>query len=158
MRATIRHFAAAFIIGATTAIFVQALLEVLTASIRVSGPMAAPWWAISIEHSVWIAMGLVVWLSAPLLGEWIDDITPGAVVRRRTAWALGGVLMMTLPVAHLLGTWIVLALQLSVTGTWASEGRIFISGAYYGNVLLSLTPWMAAGAILRGWARHMIDD
>lgn len=157
MRATIRHFSAAFATGATIALVTQVLLQALTSSIRVTAPMRPPWWAAAVENSVWIALGLVMWLSAPLLGEWIDDLAPGAVVPRRTAWGLVGLMMMTLPVGHLLGTWIVLAMQLSVPGPWASEGGIFLSGAYYGTVLLSLTPWMAAGAILRAWARHMID-
>ena len=157
MRATIRYFAAAFTAGATIAMATQVVLQVLTASIRVTAPVGRPWWAGAVERSVWIALGLVMWLSAPLLGEWIDDLAPGARVTRRAAWGLVGVMMMTLPVGHLLATWIALAMQLSVTGTWASDGGILLSGAYYGTVLLSLTPWMAAGAILRAWARHMID-
>lgn len=157
MRAVIRSFSAAGAAGVVVAIAAEALLQALTSWIRVRGPMSAPWWAISIERSVWVAAALIGWAAAPILGEWLDDIAPGATVARRTAWAVTGVLMMAIPVAHLLGTWVILALQLSVSGTWGSEGWIFLSGAYYGTVLLDLTPWMAAGAILRAWARHMID-
>lgn len=157
MQSTIRHTAAAFTTGAAIALVVDALLQVLTSAIRITGGMAPPWWARIGEHSVWIALGLVLWLSAPLMGEWIEHIAPHAVVPRRTAWDLVGLGLLTLPLGHVLGSWIVLAMQLTVPGTWGSEGGVFLSGAYYGNVLLALTPWMAAGAIVRAWAHHMID-
>jgi hypothetical protein len=157
MQSTIRHTAAAFTTGAAIALVVDPLLQRLTAAISVTGGIVAPWWTRVAENSVWIALGLVLWLAAPLMGEWIERITPRAVVARNTAWDLVGLGMLTLPLGHVLGTWIVLGMQLTVGGTWGSDGRIFLSGAYYGNVLLSVTPWMAAGAIVRAWAHHMIE-
>ena len=158
MRATVRHLAAAFTTGAVIALVLDAVLQLLTSTIRVTGGVRPPWYARVAENSVWIALGLVLWTAAPLLGEWMDDIVSGARVSRRTAWELIGLAMLTLPPAHLLGQWIVLAVQLSVAGTWLSEGRIFASSAYYGAVLLLITPWMAAGAVVRGWAHHMLDE
>ncbi len=157
MRSIIRHTATAFTLGAVVAVVFDALLQLLTSTIRITGGIRPPWWAHLVERSSWIALGLVLWLAAPLLGEWIDHAIPRVKVPRRTIWEMVGIGMLTLPLGHVLGQWIVLAMQLTIGGTWPSEGRIFLSTAYYGEVLLSITPWMAAGAILRGWARHMSD-
>jgi hypothetical protein len=157
VRSIIRHTAIAFTTGAAIAVVFDALLQVLTSAIRLSGGIRPPWWARLSERGSWIALGLVLWLAAPLLGEWIDNLVPRARLPRRTIWEMVGIGMLTLPLGHLLGQWIVLAMQFTVAGTWLSEGRIFLSSAYYGQVLLSVTPWMAAGAIVRGWAKHLID-
>ena len=157
-RATVRHAAAAFTAGAVIALFFDAVLHFLASTIRVSA-VAAPMRSARVtEHLVWIALGLVFWLAAPLVGEWMDDVTPGAGVSRRTVWQLTGLAMLTLPLGHLLAQWIVLATQLTITRTWDPSGRIFLSGAYHGAVLLSITPWIAAGAVVRGWAHHMLRE
>ena len=157
MRATIRHAAAAFTTGAVTALVFDAALQFLTATIRIVGGIRPPWYARAAEHSVWIALGLVLWLVAPLMAAWIEDAVPRAEVSPRTVWEVVGLGMLTLPIAHVLGLWIVLATQLTLTGTWPSEGGIFLSSAYYGRVIVSVTPWMGAGAVIRAWARHMMD-
>ena len=158
MRAAIRHAAAAFTIAAVIAVALDVVLQFATGAIRVTGGMMIrPWWVRVAENSVWIALGLVLWLASPLLGGWIDDVVPRASISRRTIWELVGIGLLALPPGHVLGQWIVLAMQLTVSGTWGAEGRIFLSTAYYGNVLLSITPWMAAGAVIRGWAHHIID-
>jgi hypothetical protein len=136
----------------------DAVLQLLTSTMRITGGVRPPWYARVADNSVWIALGLVLWMAAPLLGEWSDEIVPAAQVSRRTVWAVVGLGMLALPPAHLLAQWIVLAAQLTSTSTWLSEGRIFVSSAYYGAVLLSITPWMAAGAVVRGWAHHMLDE
>jgi hypothetical protein len=156
VRATIRHTAIAFTTGAVIALVLDAFLQFATGTVRLSGGMMRPWWMRSAENSVWVALGLVLWLAAPLLGEWTDDAVPGAKISRRTLWELVGIGMLALPPGHVLGQWIVLAFQLTMSGTWGAEGRIFLSTAYYGNVLLSITPWMAAGAVVRGWVHHMV--
>lgn len=158
MRTAIRHAAAAFTTGAVIAVLLDLILRFATGSVRISGGMMLPWWVRLAENSVWIALGLVLWLAAPLLGDWIDDVVPRASISRRTIWELIGIGLLALPPGHVLGQWLVLAMQLTVSGTWGAEGRIFMSGAYYGNVLLSITPWMAAGAVIRGWAHHMVHD
>jgi hypothetical protein len=158
MRATIRHVATAFSAGAIIALLIDALLQVLTSGIRIVAPMGPPLWSRIVERSVFLALGLVLWLSSPLLGEWIDDLVPHGHIPRRSVWELVGIGFLTVPAGHILGQWVVLALQLTVAGTWLSEGRIFLSSAYYGNVVLSITPWMAAGAIVRAWAHHMVVD
>ena len=158
MRVTVRHLAAAFTAGAVIALVLDAALQFLIGTMRITGGVRPPWHARVAENGVWIALGLVLWLAAPLLGKWIDDVVPRAQVSRRTVWELIGLAMLTLPPAHLLAQWIVLAMQLTTAATWLSEGGIFVSSAYYGAVLLSITPWMAAGAVVRGWAHHMLEE
>jgi hypothetical protein len=158
VRAAIRHAATAFTSAAVIAVVLDVALQLATGAMRLSGGIVRPWWVRVAENSVWIALGLVLWLASPLLGDWIDDVVPRVSVSRRTIWQLIGVGLLALPPGHVLGQWVVLALQLTVAGTWGSEGRIFLSSAYYGNVLLSITPWMAAGAVIRAWASHIIDD
>jgi hypothetical protein len=157
MRTAIRETATAFTIGAAIALVVDALLQLLSNGIRLTGGITAPWYARVAENSVWVALGLVLWLSSPLLGDWIDDVIPRANVSKKTIWELVALGMIAVPPGHILGQWMVLAMQLTVAGTWDSEGGIFLSGAYYGSVLLAITPWMAAGAVVRAWANHMID-
>lgn len=158
MRVTIRHTAAAFTAGATVALVLDLLLQFAAGAVRLGGGIMRPWWGRVAENSAWIALGLVLWLASPLLGDWIDDFVPRANVSRRTIWELVGIGMLALPPGHVLGQWVVLAMQLTVSGTWAAEGRIFLSSAYYGSVLLSITPWMGAGAVVRAWAHHMVAD
>lgn len=146
----------AFTTGAVIALVLDVLLQLSTAAVRLSGGPMPPWWVRAAEQSVWVALGLVLWLASPLVGEWIDDAVPRATISRRTVWELVGIGMLALPPGHVLGQWIVLALRLTVSGAWGAEGRIFLSTAYYGHVLLSITPWMAAGALVRGWAHHMV--
>ena len=158
MCVTVRHLAAALTTGAAIALVLDAVLQLLTSTIRITGGVRPPWYARVADNSVWIALGLVLWMAAPLLGEWSEDVGSGAQVSRRTVWELIGFAMLTLPPAHLLAQWLVLAAQVTSAGTWLSEGGIFVSSGYYGAVLLSIAPWMAAGAIVRGWARHMLDE
>jgi hypothetical protein len=157
MRATIRHAASAFILGAVTTLILDAALQFLTATIRIAGGVRPAWDARVPEHGVWIALGVVLWLAAPLIAAWINDGVPRAQVSPRTVWELVGLGMLTLPFAHVLGLWIVLATQLTLSGTWSSDGGIFLSSAYYGRVIESVAPWMGAGAMVRAWARHLMD-
>ena len=158
MRAIIRHAAAAFTTGAVIALVLDAVLQFLTATIRIAGGVRPPWYARVADNGVWIALGLVLWLASPLLAGWIEDVAPRAALSRRSVWQLVGLGMLTLPAAYVLSQWIVLALQLTSAGTWLSEGGIFVSSAYYGAVLLAITPWMGAGAVVRGWAQHMLVE
>jgi hypothetical protein len=158
MRATVRHTAAAVMTAGFIALVFDAILQLLAGAIRVRSDVRPLWSAGVSEHSVWIALGLILWLAAPFLGDWMDDVVPGAQVSRRTVWGLVGLALLALPPCHLLAQWLVTAAQFTVSGTWHAAGGIFLSSAFYGGVLLSITPWIAAGAIVRGWAHHMFDE
>lgn len=157
MRPALRDAATAVAAAVIIAIAVDVLLQFLTAAIRISGGITPPWWARAAAHSVWIALAALVWVAAPFITTALEPLAPNAAVSRRTIWALVGTAFVALPPLHVIAGLLVLAVQLTLSGTWGSESRIFISGAYYGAVLLAITPWMAAGMILRGWAAHLID-
>jgi hypothetical protein len=158
VKTAVRQAATAFTIGAVLALVLDAVLQFATGSIRLTGGMVRPWWVRVMEHGVWVGIGVALWLASSPLGQWIEDGVGSVKVSRQAIWNVVGLGFMVLPVAHVLGQWIVLAVQFTLSGTWGAEGRIFLSTAYYGNVLLAVTPWMGAGAILRGWARHLVSD
>src|SRR6476620_4487751 len=113
MRAIIREAAAAFTTGAAIALVLDLVLQFLTSTIRVTGGVGPVWYARATGNSVWIAVGLVLWLACPLIAEWMDDVVPRADVSRRTVWGLVGLGMLTLPAAHVVGQWLVLSIQLT---------------------------------------------
>ena len=157
MRDTIRDVAAALIAGVVIAILVDGLMQVLTISIRITGGIRPPWWARAAAESVWIAVGVILWLAAPFIANTLAGFVSEIRPSRRALWALVGTALIVVPPAWILGQLVVLAIQLTLSGTWGSESGIFISGAYYGAVLLAITPWIAAGVILRGYATHLLD-
>ena len=158
MRSTIRDAAAAFVTAVVIAMTFDVLLQLLSSSIRVTGGIGPPWWARAAAHIVWMVAGIMVWLAAPSIASTLDDLTPDAAVSRRTVWAIVGTALMVVPPVWVAAQLVVLAIQLTWSGTWGSEARIFISGAYYGAVFLSITPWVASGVILRAWTRHMVSE
>lgn len=157
MRSTIRDAASALIAGVVIAIVVDGLLQFFSASIRITGGITPPWWIRAATQSVWIVAGMILWAAAPFIANTLEGFVSDNRPSRRAVWALVGTALIVVPPAWILGQLIVLAVQLTLSGTWGAEGRIFISGAYYGAVLLAITPWIAAGAILRGYATHLID-
>jgi hypothetical protein len=158
VRGAVRQIAVAFTTGAVVALVLDAALQLAVRSIRITGGMMRPWWVQAMEHGVWVGVGLVLWLASPLVASWLDEAVERARLSRRAIWDLIGTGFLVLPIAHLLGQWIALAVQFTLFGTWMAEGRIFLSTAYYGNVLLAIAPWMGAGAVLRACARHGVSD
>jgi hypothetical protein len=157
MRSTIRDAALAIVATVAITIAVDLLLQFLTASMRLTGGIRPPWWARAAAESVWIVAGIILWMAAPLIATALEEFVPDARVSRRVTWALVGTALIVVPPVWIVAELMVLAIQLTLSGTWGSEARIFVSGAYYGTVLLTLTPWVAAGVILRAWAAHLID-
>jgi hypothetical protein len=157
MRTAVRNVATAFTSGAAIALAFDLLLQVLTRTIRFAGGPQPPWWARDAEYIGWIVLGMLLWLTAPVVSAMLDDRVADGYLSRRTLWSIVGTAMLVLPVLLGLAQLAIIAIQLSAGGRWGSEGDIFLSGAYYGAVLVSVTPWIAAGAILRGYASHLIE-
>jgi hypothetical protein len=158
MRSTLRHAAAAFVVGVAIAIVFDVIVQLLSTSIRLTGGVRPAWWARAAAQSVWLVLGGLLWLAAPLIRGALEGLVPTGDASRRAIWAVVGTAFIALPPLYVAAQLIVLAIQLTLSGTWGSEARIFISGAYYGSVLLSITPWAAAGVILRASARHLASD
>ena len=161
MQATIRHLATAFIAGAAIAFAADVILQVLSTAVRITDGAGLAWSARAAATGGWLVLGALVWITAPLIAGTLEAF-PTAPAPRRTVWAGVGTALLFLPplivaaqliVAHV----IVGAFQFAVAGAWSPDSELLISGAFWGAVLMFVTPWMAAGAILRAWAAHLID-
>ena len=161
-RQSIRHLALALGVGALAALLVDAALQNLLAAVRSLGASTmTPWWVIGrvMERSPWIVAALFVWLWAPSLARAASIAWPADhVVGRRAALDVVGRAMIAVPLLWLLATWLAWATRMTLAGSWSSEGRVFIAGYYYYNVLLAYTPWAAGGITLLALRRHVNDN
>jgi hypothetical protein len=161
-RQSIRNLAIALGVGAVAALLVDAALQNALAAVRSPGRSSlTPWWVVGrvMERSTWIAAALLVWVFAPALSGIASKVWPADHVVGRVA-ALDGVgrAMIAMPLFWLLATWLVWAVKMTLAGSWASEGRVFMAGNYYFNVLLGYTPWASGGITLLALRRHVTDD
>ena len=100
-------------------------------------------------------MALLVWLVAPRLSRDASRPSPvNHVVTRAAAADAVGRAMIVVPVLWVLATWLVLAVKLTIEGTWDGDGRTLLSGYYYYNVLMAYVPWAAGGITLLSLRRH----
>jgi hypothetical protein len=158
-RKSIRNLAVALAIGGLAALLVDAALQNLLATVRSLGASTTtPWWMIGRvqERSPWIVVALLVWLWAPTMSRAASSAWPvGHVISRSVAFDVVGRVMIVAPLLWLLATWLVWAVTMTLDGSWASEGRVLLTGFYYYNVLLAYTPWAAAGITLLVLRRHV---
>jgi hypothetical protein len=161
-RRSIRNLATAFGVGAVAALLVDAALQNALVAVRSPGASSmTPWWVVGrvTERSIWIAAALLVWVLAPALSAnaykaWLADRPIG----RAAALHLVGHAMIGVPLIWLFATWFVWAMKMTLMGSWGSEGRAFVAGYYYYNVLLAYTPWAAGGVTLLALRRHVADE
>jgi hypothetical protein len=160
-RQSIRNLAMALGVGALAALLVDAVLQNLLAAVRSLGASTTtPWWMIGRvqERSPWIVAALLVWLWAPAISRAALHAWPADHgVRRGAAFVLVGRAMIAAPLLWLVATWLVVAVKMTLVGSWSSEGRVFVAGYYYYNVLLAYTPWAAGGITLLALSRHVND-
>lgn len=160
-RQSIRNLAMALGIGALAALLFDAALQNALAAVRSPGaPAMTPWWISGrvLERSPWIVAALLVWLWAPALSRTLSNAWPAAhVVGRGAALDVVGRAMIAAPLFWLVATWLVWAAKMTLVGSWSSEGRVFVAGYYYYNVLLAYTPWAAGGITLLALRRHVSD-
>jgi hypothetical protein len=154
MRAVIQHAAGALIAGLAIELAVDLALQVLSAAIRIDDA-GSTWWGRIDAAIQWIGPCVLVWLAAPLIAGLLEPFTAHAAVSRRTVWAVIGASLVVIPPLIVVSQIVVTSLKLTVAGAWGHEWPIFLTGSFLGNVLLFLTPWVAAGVILLAWARHM---
>ena len=154
---SLRNIAMAFGIGALVALLVDAALQNALEVVRSPGVASmTPWWVIGhvFERSVWLGMALLVWLLAPRLAPDGSTSPVDRVVTRAAAADAVGRAMIVVPILWALATWLVLALKLTIEGTWDGDGRTLLSGYYYYNVLMAYVPWAAGGITLLSLRRH----
>ena len=158
----LRPVTSAFVIGAVTALLVDAALQNAIAAAQSPGVGSlAPWWVIGhiVERSVWVAAALLAWLASPTLSRALSGLLPrDHAIGRADALQVVGRSMMSVPLVWLAATWLVLAVKMTLVGSWGTEGRVFISSYYYSVVLLGYAPWAGGGITLLALSRHATND
>ena len=161
-RMNVRNVTLAFVVGAVMALLVDAALQNAIATVQSPGvDSLAPWWVVGriVERSVWVAVALLMWLASPPLSRLVSDMLPrDHHVGRAAAFQFVGRVMIGAPLVWLAATWLVLAVKMTLVGSWGTEGRLFISSYYYSAVLLGYAPWAGGGILLLALSRHATDD
>lgn len=159
---TVRNVTWAFVVGAVMALLVDAALQNAIAAVQSPGvDSLAPWWVIGrvVERSVWVAAALLIWLASPMLSRSVSDVLPpGHPPGRAAAFRFVGRVMIAAPLVWVAATWLVLAVKMTLVGSWGTEGRVFISSYYYSAVLLGYAPWAGGGMALLALSRHATED
>ena len=161
MTGSIRNLAMVFGVGALAALLIDVALQNALAAAQSPGvPSITPWWVIGhvMERSMWIAAALLVWLLAPRIhGVAPQVFATELVVGRSAALDVVGGAMIGVPLVWLGATWLVWIVKITLLGSWGSEGRVFMMGYYYYNVLLAYAPWAGGGVTLLALRRHVTD-
>jgi hypothetical protein len=158
-RLNIRNLALALAVGALVALVVDVALQNALDAVRSPGARSmTPWWVVGrvAERSLWLVFALLTWLLATALARIAVSAWPGDHgVDRVAAFDIIGQSMIVFPVVWLLATWLVVILRITLTGSWAQDGAIFFTSAYYYNVALGYVPWAAGGLALLMFKRHV---
>jgi hypothetical protein len=158
----VRHVTSAFVIGAVMALLVDAALQnAIAAAQSPGGGSLAPWWVNGrvVERGVWVAAALLAWLASPTLSRALSVLWPlDHHVGRADAFQVVGRSMISVPLVWLAATWLVLAVKMTLVGSWGTEGRVFVSSYYYSAVLLGYAPWAGGGITLLALSRHTTND
>lgn len=156
---SIRNVAMALGLGALAALLVDAALQNALAAVRSPGlSTTTPWWMIGrvMERAPWLVAALFLWLAARPLARAVAAAWPSDhVINRADALAVVGRALIAAPLLWLAATWVVWAVKVTLLGSWGSEGRIFLAGYFYTNVLMAYTPWAAGGVVLLAVSRHV---
>jgi hypothetical protein len=145
-----RAHAGAFVVATVAALVIDAALQLAIDAVRVSAyGGGAPWWITAhiVERGRWVVMAALMWGIAPRLGS-AEHAVPLGAESRRAAWRDVAVAVAAVPLLWIAATWVVTALRFTLLGSWASDGRVFVSPDYYRGLLLDLTPWLMASATL----------
>jgi hypothetical protein len=160
-RQNVRNLAFAFGTGAMAALIFEALLQNALAALRSPGGVpGTPWWMIGrvFERSIWVLAALVAWVAATPLSRALADLWPAThTIERTAALSVAGRVMIGVPILLVLASLIALMTRITMEGNWGNEGRMFLTGSYYSNVLLAYVPWAAGGVTLLTIRRHVAD-
>lgn len=158
MPAAPRASAAAFLVATTTALVVDAALQLAMDAVRVSPSGGTPWWITAnvIERGRWVIFaGLLWWLGPRLLAGEADPPVVAEADGAAHAWRRVGLAVGSVPLLWIIATWAVSAVRFTVLGSWATDGRVFVSTDYYRAILLDLAPWLLASAAVFAFSRHV---
>jgi hypothetical protein len=158
MQRSIRNLATAFALGAAAALVIDAALQNALDAARSPGTSSlTPWWVVGrvIERSTWVAAALLVRLAAPSLARMAWATRQGDALGLAAASELAGRVLIGAPIVWLLANWLVWIAKMTLVGSWASEGRLFLAPHYYSTLLLWYLPWAGGGVVLLTLKRHV---
>jgi hypothetical protein len=71
------------------------------------------------------------------------------------AWRQVALAIVAVPLTWIAATWIASAVRFTLLGSWAFDGRVFLSLDYYRGLAIDLVPWALAAAALMTLRRHL---
>ena len=143
------------LLGYAAVAIVHATLSAVTSS---GSPM--PWWVVTnlMHWSQWLVLGLILWLSAPLLAfcaKAAAGSEEGVTATYGELIGLVGFGVLAFPILSFAARLEVTAIKVSLVRSWATEGNVFFMANYYRNVFTADLPWfLASGAMI--CARRLI--
>lgn len=160
MLPNIRQAAVALFAGGCLACFIDLVLAILLNTVRVSGdvPLVSLIPARIAARGLWLTGPPLLWTTARPIAAWLE---PALGERFRPAplppavtWKLVALLMMVVPPLLLLAGWAASAFRVTLAGSWAFEGPLFLSLAFYTNSTLAIAPTVLAGTALHRLGNH----
>lgn len=166
MTHTPRRTATALLAATAIALVVNAVLQLLVDAVSIqSFGSGTPWWIVAElpGRGRWVVAAALLWLISPMLGEEQaprSSIGHGRAADERGAeraavWVRVGTGVMLLPLVWAAASWLVVALRITLAGSWEIEGRGLRSSEYYQRVAIEWLPWLMAGVVMRRIAGHM---
>lgn len=119
-----------------------------------------PCWVVTglMGWSIWLVLGMFVWLSAPVLA-FGATLAAGSEERStatyRELMGVAGFAMFAFPILSFAATLLVTAIKVSLVQSWATEGTVFWASYYYRNVFRMSLPWFLVGGGMIGVRRLM---
>jgi len=147
--AAVRRLAVRIIALAVLGYLPWALLQAVMVTVG-SSASTMPWWVVTglIGWSKWFALGIFVWLSAPVLA-FGATVAAGSEERStatyRELMGVVGFALFAFPILSFAATLVVTAIKVSLVQSWATEGTVFWASYYYRNVFRMYLPWFLVG-------------
>lgn len=151
-----RTHATAFLLATIAALVVDAAMRLAMDAVRVSGFGGPPWWVTAnlAERGRWVVFAMLLWWLAPRLVD-EDEARRASDTSTQEAWRQVASAVIAVPLLWIAATWAVSAVRFTLIGSWTSDGRVFLSPEYYRALLVDLTPWALAAAVLMAVRRHV---
>ena len=155
----VKTFAASIMSLSVLGYAAWALLQSVLATFGSRASMM-PWWVVTdlMEWSKWFVLGVLVWLSAPMLALGATVAAgsdEGATATYRELIGFAGFAVFAFPVLSVAATVVVTAIKVSLVHSWATEGTVFWAPYYYRNVLRTYLPCFVVGVGMIGLRRLM---